>query len=135
MVVHRSPKATAQVRFLVGPPKQKPPFRAVFVLFLRLFEEDAFAERRIELHEFDLAFGGLSILPRPNNMFGLGRFEPEQAVLRHAKNVTERTRLGNSRFFYARRSRRALLYLKIRFVIPDRHGYGTALHHALRDHE
>jgi len=65
----------------VGPPKQKPPSRSVFVLFLRLFEKHALLERGVELHKFNLTFYALLILPGPDDMAGLGGLEPEQAIL------------------------------------------------------
>ena len=63
--------------------KKKLPFRAISVLALSfcLFENDALAQRRVELYNFNLTFDGLLILPRPDDMVGLRRLEPEQAVL------------------------------------------------------
>ena len=63
--------------------KQESPFRAVSVVVLTfcLFEEDALTKRGVELGDFDLAFDGLLILTRPNDVIGLRRFQPEQAVL------------------------------------------------------
>ena len=83
MVVHRSPKPTVQVRFLVDPPKVKPLFRAVLLLalFLRLFEGDALAQRRVELGELDLAGSGLLVLARPNNVRRLCRLKLYKANL------------------------------------------------------
>ena len=51
------------------------------VLTFCLFEEDALTKRGVELGDFDLAFDGLLILTRPNDVIGLRRFQPEQAVL------------------------------------------------------
>ncbi len=50
-------------------------------LFLRFFEGNAFAERRVKLHEFDLAFHALLILASPDDMFGLRGLESDEAVL------------------------------------------------------
>jgi hypothetical protein len=88
--------------------QQKPPFRAVFVyyqaserkrnfyfifpnerrekarfwsLLLRFLENDPLAQDRVELCKLDFAFDGFLILPSPDNVIGLRRFEPEQAVL------------------------------------------------------
>lgn len=83
MVVHRSPKPTVQVRFLVGPPKQKPPLwgRFLFRLALRFFKKHPLAQCGVELHDFNLARNALLILARPDYMVGLRGFKPEQAVL------------------------------------------------------
>ncbi len=50
-------------------------------LSLRFFERDTLAERWIELLEFNFALSGLSILTSPDDVVGLRRFEPKQAVL------------------------------------------------------
>ena len=50
-------------------------------LSLRFLKGDALAQRRIELLEFNLALGGLSVLTSPDNVVGLRGFEPKQAVL------------------------------------------------------
>ena len=50
-------------------------------LFLRFFKEDRLAQGRVKLHKLNLTFRSLSILTRPDNVAGLRRFEPEEAVL------------------------------------------------------
>ena len=67
------------------------------MLFLRLFEGDALAERRVEFHELNLAFYALLILASPDDVFGLRGFESDEAVLRHATNVPYQIKTDNDR--------------------------------------
>ncbi len=42
----------------------------------RFFKKYALAQGRVKLHKFNLTLGGLSILARPNYMFGLRGLKP-----------------------------------------------------------
>jgi hypothetical protein len=68
-------------------PKRKPSLLGRFsfcmkrALFLRLFENDALAQGRIELDEFDLALHGLLILAAPDDVRRLRGLELDKANL------------------------------------------------------
>lgn len=51
------------------------------LLFLRLFEEDALAEYRVEFHQLDFTGYGFLVLARPDNVRRLRGLELKQAVL------------------------------------------------------
>ena len=67
-------------------------------------------------------------------MFGLRGFESDEAVLRHAENVTEGLCLGNCCRFL-RASSLTRFFTQMRFVIFNGDGYRAAFHHALVDHQ
>ena len=61
--------------------ENRPFGRFSFISLLRLLKEDVLFERRVELHELDLAFHGFLILARPYDVRRLRGFEFKQAVL------------------------------------------------------
>ncbi len=50
-------------------------------LLLYLLENNALAQRRVELLELDFSLRSLTVLASPNNMLGLRRLELKQTVL------------------------------------------------------
>ena len=70
MVVHRSPKPTAQVRFLVGPPEAETALAggSCLRLMLCLFKKYPLAQCGVKLHNFNLARNALLILARPDSV-------------------------------------------------------------------
>ena len=75
-------------RLAVSPPKQKPPSRAVFVSFLGFLEKHALLERRVELHELDLALHGLLVLARPDDVRRLRGFQLNETDLGHTNMLS-----------------------------------------------